>query len=132
MTQWETVENYLTTTGTQSFNSVALANDLGVTGPDASCLVQSYLREQRRPTSRTQFVLHRTGRTSQSTWHVGARAQDMRGMSRQHLDDMQITVTRALVPDLERMGFINPRATQVADALANVIVANVQLLAAQL
>jgi hypothetical protein len=132
MTYWEIVENYLTTSGTTSFNTAGLAQDLGVSGAHASDLVQAYLAEQRRPTSRTQFALHRSGRTSAAVWHVGARAQDMRSMSRQHLDDMHCTVTRALAPDLERMGFINPRAAQVADALANVVVANVQLLAAQL
>lgn len=135
MRQWEVLEDYLTqavVTGQQVFNQAALACDMGISGPRASWLIQSYLDAQRRPNSQTLYVLHRTGRTSNAVWHVGSRAQDARELGRQHLDDMRLRVVRAMEPDLIRMGILNPRAVQVSDAIVAAVEANLQLLAAGL
>lgn len=134
MKRWEQIENYLTqmVAQGQAFNAPALANDLGVPAWEASAMIQSYLAAQRGTKSKTLYVLYRTGRTRNALWHVGSRTLDVRNLGKQHLDDMKIRIFRALEPDLIRMGILNPRATQVADALAKAVEANLALLAAGL
>ena len=132
MKRWEQVDNYLQTFGPVSFSSRDLAADLGVSGREASHLIQAYLTEQRRSPSGASVVLHRVGRTKQAVWMVGDRANDAREMSRQWFDDVARHVAIALKPDLDRIGVSNARATQVTTAIANVVEASLQLLAAQL
>ena len=130
--RWRDMESYLSAHPGQSFNAVALAADLGVSSWEATQMIQAYLGVQRLPNSRTLYVLYRKGRTRAAVWHVGVRSTDMRLLSRQYLDDAKTRVIRALEPDLARMGVLNPRASQFAESIGNVVEANLQLLAAQL
>lgn len=133
-TKWEELEQYLMDRELleQEFNSIALAQDLGVTPLYASSLIQSYLDAQRRYKSDTLFVLSRQGRTSNAVWHVGARTRDVRMLTIQCLSDITVKVTDALEPDLRRMSGLNPRAAKVASAYGDLFVANLKLLATNL
>lgn len=127
--RWERLDEFLVLSGLGWFNSIALAQDLGVSRREASKLIQSYLDEQRR-SGRTTYVLYRKGRTTGAVWHVGDRVADARALSRQWYDDVRLRVEKALEPDLIRIGISNPRAVQVTTAIANAVEANLQLLAA--
>lgn len=134
MQKWETAQPFVfdqAASGT-SFTAIEMAIDLGVTVRQASDLIQSYLRAQRRKNSPTLFVLHRTGRTRGSVWHVGARTADAKGMSQQTASDMTARVMRALGPDLKRMGVMNPRVAGLAQAMTAAFVANLNALVAAL
>ena len=135
MTRWEMFEDFLTqcvNSGQTVFNHQAVVVEFGLTGRHASELIANYLDAQRRPNATTLYVLHRTGRTTNTIWHIGARTADARGMTVQAVDDMHQRVARALEPDLARMGILNPHATRVTTAIVAVIEANLQLLAASL
>lgn len=134
MNEWEFLEEYLVDRALlgQEFNSAALAEDLRLTRHEASMLIQSYLKAQRRANSRTLFVLSRRGRTTASMWHVGSRTRDVRRLTKQCLSDMSRKVTGALEPDLARMMNLNPRCARLATAFGDVFVANLNLLATQL
>ena len=132
MTQWEQLENYLQRSNVGEFNSIALAQDLRISGAQASALIQAYLEVQRRPKSPTLFVLSRRGRTSSAMWHAGQRSADVRSLTEQLLDDLAVKVNDALIPDLRRVANINPRAAHLAEALGKVFVAHLGALDAQL
>jgi hypothetical protein len=132
--RWEILENYVSNQGGVglAFNNAALAYDLGVSTWEASNMIQAYQEVQRLPRSQTLYVIHRTGRTRNAVWHVGASTADARTMSHQQVDDFGTRLIRAWEPDLVRMGIINPRSNQVVGAIINVAQANLQLLAASL
>jgi len=132
-TQWEELETYLTQHQLigQEFNSYDVAHTLRVVPYRATCLIQAYLVAQRAPKSRTLYVLHRQGRTRSSMWRVGARTRDVRELTRQCMDDITVKVMDALTPDLRRMGALNPRLAQTTEAMVQVFLANVNLLATQ-
>ena len=131
---WRDLEGHLLTRATPlvEFNGSGLAADMGISRREASALIRSHLDAQRRPNATTFYVLHRTGRTSGAVWHVESRAMDMRELSMQHLDDMRCRLEQSFVPDLIRMGVLNPRATKLSEAIINAVEANLQLLEASL
>ena len=131
---WEQFEDYLTEREmlNQEFNSRAVAADLGITRREASYMIQAYLIAQRRPNSRTLCVLSRQGRTRCAMWHVGARTTDVRSLTRQYMNDITVKINDALGPDLRRMIGINPRCAKLANAMSEVILANLKLLATQI
>lgn len=128
MSLWRELESHLS--AGQTFSAAGLAYELGIDTVDASRMIQSHLDAQRRPKSATLHTLWRTGRTSASVWHVGERAADVRGNYNQWKDDTVHRVLCALVPDSERMGNINPRVRQIAEAIVNAVAANLELMAA--
>lgn len=134
MFKWEQLEVHLFDREAlgEEFNCPALADDLGITRREATSLIQCYLSAQRRPNSRTLFVISRQGRTAAAVWHVGVRSRDVRLLTRQCLSDMGVKVTASLEPDLRRMAGLNPRCSRLAEAMTNAFAANLKLLAAGL
>jgi len=55
----------------------------------------------------------------------------VRELTRQCMDDITVKVMDALTPDLRRMGALNPRLAQTTEAMVQVFLANVNLLATQ-
>jgi len=129
MYMWEELESNITTG--QQFDARSLARHLGSSRRYASDLIQAYLIAQRGPRSQTQYVISRRGRTRSAVWHVGARTGDVRALTRQCVDDIAAKINEALAPDLRRMGVLNPRCAQLTEAMAQVFVANLNLLTTQ-
>src|SRR5262245_28912709 len=92
------------------FTSREMADSVGISYSEASWYIQSYLAAQRKPKSKTLFLLKREGRTSKAVWSVGERSEDVRLRLSSFTGDMVRTVERALDPDLMRIVEINPRA----------------------
>jgi hypothetical protein len=132
MSKWELFETYLHSTAGMEFNSITVAQDLGVSGDEASDLIQAYLAAQRRPNSETGFVLSRRGRANGAVWHIGVRSDDVRSMTYQLLDDMDTRLTRGWGPDLQRASALNPRTGQLVENLHHIVVGNFGLLVAQI
>lgn len=136
MYNWEKFEEYLFERDLlgEEFNSVAVAEDLGVSRKTASNLIQDYLEAQIRPTSRTLFVLHRVPRTrtKSAMWHVGERSADGRALGSQWADDAKRRLERMIAPTLQRIAEKNPRALPAAQAVAKGIEASVELMTALL
>jgi hypothetical protein len=128
--KWEVLEGIIQPG--DRINSAWVAQTLGVSGHEASGYIQSELSAIRARRSRTQFVIHRKGRTSNSEWLVGVRAADVRSRTSQCVSDMKRTVERALEPDLARMGLLNPRASLLVEAQVNAMVAGLQAMAVSL
>ena len=130
MKRWRRLEEHIDNAGWvgQSFNAAALGQGLNVQVPEASLIIQSHLDAQRRPGSRTKYVLYRTGRTRAAMWQVATRAAEVRAMGQQHLDDMRLRVFRALEPDMIRLGILHPRAAATANAITNAVDAAIQML----
>lgn len=133
MTMWEQLDNYIIRNNLigREFNSHDLAQTLSITAAQASAMIQAYLVAQRSQNSSTQFTLHRFGRTSTAMWRVGSRSNDVRELTRQCMNDISIKVTEALAPDLAKMGILNPRCAALVNAMTQVFIANVNLLATQ-
>lgn len=85
-------------------------------------MIQSYLDAQRGPRSTTRFILHRTGRTSAAVWAAGHRVTDARATSYTLGDDVHAKVMRAFVPDLNRLGRLNPWAAKYTEAKIHAVV----------
>jgi len=134
MALWEDFEEYLFDQGATDteFNSVAVAEDLGISRAKASQMIQSYLDAQVAKEPRTLFVLTRKGRTSKAVWHVGVRAADARHLSRQTVDDYQRRLDRFVGPTLQRIAERNPRALPAAKAVMKSIEAQVEFMEAML
>lgn len=134
MTHWEQLETYLFDTAAlgRSFNSKALAVDTGITGQEASKLIQHYLVAQTGVRSRTQFVLTRHGRGSGAVWHVGVRTSDVRALGKQTVADFKRRLTRFVIPTLERIEQKNPRAIPAAEAVVKGMEAGIELLVAMI
>jgi hypothetical protein len=114
LTKWEVLEEWLHDRHTfgGDFDSVDVAEGLGIDPADASQHIQSYLSAQRSPKSSTLYVIHRTGRTTSSRWHSGIRTADARATSYQYFSDVTRKFERALAPDLQRIAALNPRAAR--------------------
>lgn len=119
MTRWEHFERvfldplYSIAEGqrqTAGFTNEALARYLRIPSTEASALVQSYLDAQRGKRSKTSYVLRRKGRTKSAVWYVGVRTKDAKMRMGQFASDVKRNITRALKPDLRRIGERNPRA----------------------
>jgi hypothetical protein len=95
------------------FTNRSLAADIGIEDWEASEWIQRYLGAQRRPRARTRYVLTREDRTKRAVWTVGLRAQDARQVIGQFGRDVSCTIRRAVKPDLDRIGAVNPRARTV-------------------
>jgi hypothetical protein len=134
MTKWEQFEEYLFERDLlgEEFNHAAVAEDLCVSGKEASLLIQSYLGAQTRPDSKTLFVLRRVPgtRTASAMWHVGERALDGRALGEQWVDDAKRRIERYIEPSLRRIAEKNPRALPAARAVAKGIEASLELMSA--
>lgn len=134
MTKWEQFEEYLFERDLlgEDFNQAAVAEDLGITGRQATSLIQCYLGAQTRANSKTLFVLRRLPgtRTKTAMWHVGERALDARGLGAQWVDDAKRRISRYIEPSLKRIAERNPRALPAAQAVAKGIEASLDLMAA--
>lgn len=130
MKKWEALENILQPG--DRVNSAWVAQALGVSRREGSAHIQSELSAVRAKKSKTKYVIHRQGRTSNSEWLVGVRAADVRSRTSQCVNDMKRTVERALEPDLARMGLLNPRAALLVEAQVNAMVAGLQAMAVSL
>lgn len=134
MTYWEQLETYLFDVAAlgRAFNCAALAEDTGLTGPEASKLIHAYLIAQTGPKARTQFVLTRHGRGSAAMWHVGVRTVDVRALGKQTVSDFKRRLTRFVIPTLERIEQLNPRAIPAAEAVVKGMEAGIELLVAMI
>lgn len=122
--KWERLEEWLYEThtlGGGSFTSLDVANGLDVPRHDATRYIRSYLDAQRAQSSRTLYVLHRSGRTSRAVWSVGVRSADARATSHQFFDDIQQRFVRAVEPDLVRIATLNPRARRKCEAIIGAV-----------
>jgi len=123
VTHWEQLEEWIfenhPTGG--AFSNRELASRLGVSRRQASRLIRRYTDAQRRPRSRTLYVLHRNGRTSRAVWRFGIRTADMRGIGGQYFDDVQQKFHRAVEPDLRRIAALNPRAARQCEAIIEAV-----------
>ena len=131
--RWRQLDEHLYETGALGlvFNSAALADDLGLSTPDASALIQAYLNAQRGAESKTRYLLRREGRTRAATWHVGVRTKDVRLHIGQFASDVRRRVERAIEPDLRRALTLNPRATHVVGYGMDAIELGIKMLADQ-
>jgi hypothetical protein len=119
MTQWEQLEQWIISNGLVNgdFVSWQVAHDLGISGRDASSVIQNYLEAQTRPVSPTAFVLTRSGRTSGTVWHVGFKTDDARALCKQEADDARWRFERFTRPSLLKIVGLNPRAAVVVQTL---------------
>jgi hypothetical protein len=121
--KWERLEQWLFDTRTfgGAFTNHDVAAALDVSPPEASTFIQSYLDAQRAKTSRTLYVLRRSGRTSSAVWQAGVRTADARAMSNQYFDDTRRRFKRALEPDLVAIAERNPRAARKCEAIIDAV-----------
>lgn len=124
MYRWQIFEDYLTDLleRQDEFNHDDIKADLGVSGPEASYLVQAYLGAQRGKRPKTAYVIHRTGRTSAAVWKIGVRADDAREVTGQAMGDFRHRIEQAVKPDLIQIGQRNPRALRLAERALDVMV----------
>jgi hypothetical protein len=134
LTLWELLEEYLNDKDlfNQEFNSIAIAGYFGISRHDASMMIQSYVKAQRRQGSRTEYVLTRRGRTGAAVWRVGQRSRDVRRTTAQYLNDIGIKVRNAMDPDLGRMKDLNPRCADLVNDILNVFSASLRLIETQM
>lgn len=111
MAYWHELEDWIESFGGQleEFTHADLVSELGLSATEASTMIQAYLRTQVRDYSPTRYVLHRTGRTTASVWHVGTRARDAREVRGQFGDDVERRVMEVILPTLDRMATLNPK-----------------------
>lgn len=128
---WRQLEDHLATSGFQQITARGLAVDLSITRGEATRMIQSHLWAQRHGRA-TLYVIHRTGRTKNAVWHVGARSADMREMTRQCFDDIQTHIHEVLFRDMERMSNLNPRIGRLVTATMNALDANLAMMEAGL
>lgn len=124
MPLWQMFEvealDYIGVGGT--FTAYSLSDRLGITPTEASEWTQRYLTAQRGQKSRTKYILTRQGRTSAAVWTVGRRVQDARVITAQFASDMKRRITRAVEPDLARIGQVNPQARrQIESGLSPIV-----------
>lgn len=98
------------------FSAEAAADYLSLDTAEVSDYIQSYLGAQRSSTAETTYVLRREGRTKSAVWYVGHRTKDAKVRLGQFGSDVRRTITRALQPDLRRIGELNPRALPAIEA----------------
>lgn len=123
MKRWEQMEGFLWDVYTPEMTEATITNydvaaGMGISPPEATGFIQAYLDEiQKGDDSRALFSLHREGRTRNAYWVVGARAKHARGLGIQLADDVSLRIERAVIPQLERMAALNPRAVPVVQTL---------------
>lgn len=136
MTAWEEFEEYLFDRDLlgEEFNAAAVAEDLGITVPEASRFIQVYLDAQNRKKANTLYIIRRVPgtRTTNAMWHVGARSSDARALAKQWKSDARRRIERALEPSLIRIAEKNPRAMPAAKAVLKGIEACLDMMAALL
>lgn len=115
---WEALEAYLMDFDKANFSAVEYAGEAGIEVPEASAAIQEYLDQQRRVKSPTLYVLRREPdtRTRNARWAVGVRAKDARLVGRSLVSDVRRKFLRAVKPDLDRIGELNPQAKRVVAA----------------
>jgi hypothetical protein len=86
-------------------------------GARASAYITAYLDEMRKPDTQCEFFIHRTGRTTNSIWHVGHKTEHARSRGAQFVDDTVHTIEASLLPDFVAIERRNPRARPAIDAL---------------
>lgn len=110
MNHWQILDAWLKTNRIRYFRSVDLAQSLGISGSEASQLIQAFLTMQTDhwppPTNR---VLSRRGRTVSAVWHVGNRLIDANGFADQGHDDMRNRWDRFILPSLAKITITNPQ-----------------------
>lgn len=113
---WEEFEELLfawNEVGKTSFTQTEVAEDLGVSGPRATQLIQAYLDAQLAG-KQTLFVLKRTGRTTNAIWHIGTTKDDYRKVLSQFSDDTENRISEYLSPMVDLIVDKNPRMRQRA------------------
>lgn len=118
MKRWERLEQYLATLSVGSdFAACDYAEAAGLEHVEASADIQAYLAAQRAEDSNTNYVLRRQAgtRTRNARWVIGVKTADARKIGRALFDDTACKVQRAMVPDLQRLAALNPRAARVVD-----------------
>jgi len=129
MARWRELELYLESLldeGQDKFTQGAVRDDLDLTGAEASDLIRSYLAAQRGTRSQTKYVLHRSGRTSATTWTVGVRTSDAREVTGQFMGDFRHRLDIAVEPDLRRIAAVNPRAGRLVERAIDLMFAQIE------
>ncbi len=124
MTRWEQFEVWLFENhpnGGVLGSSRDIAALIGIDREEMSGWIGSYLTAQRAQSSRTLFVLHREGRTSNAVWHSGVRTADVRGIGGQYFDDVRQKFLRAVEPDIRRIAVRNPRAARQCEVIVSAV-----------
>ena len=113
LAHWEIMERWLERwqedNGRAPFVCRDIASFFGIGNLEGTRLIQSYLHEQTRINSRTEFVIERRGRTRNAQWTVGVRKKDMQQVSQTYFDDVKVKAYRGLKPTLRRIAALNPQ-----------------------
>jgi len=140
MKRWEILERWLASRKKHSkqgalawFSVIDLALSLDVPVQEASKMVQSYLRMQRKEESPTMFVLVRSGRTRAAVWGIGNRVDHAKARDGTLYEDVYTTVLRGYRPDIQRLAALNPQhADWFEQKLVMVVDGALKVLAASL
>jgi len=116
-----------------SFTARQLGEAAALDTTEASRWITLYVDAQRRPRSRTKYVLHRTGRTASAVWSLGVRTNDARDIVGQFGDDTRYRLFYAVRPDLQRIAKKNGRSTKaIEEQLSPAIDGVVQIIGAMM
>src|SRR5215467_14772084 len=113
--KWELLEEWILDIDITRFTVFDIAEAFEIEVPEASGLIQGYLRAQRQDGSNTLYVLKREGRTRSAVWSVGQRQMDARIIGGTLFEDVAVKVRRAFAPDLRRLAAKNPKAAKYAE-----------------
>jgi|SRR5215471_1939388 len=127
MARWERLEEYLFDKDLlgKDFSAKEYAEEKGFEYvEEATFDIQYYLRAQRSKRSRTLYILRRKPgtRTTNARWAVGARSKDARLIGKGLSSDTRRRVERAFMPDLRRLGAINPRARKLVESQIEMVI----------
>lgn len=113
MTLWERMEEFLYAAelgGIKSFTNHDVAHVLKVSPSRASQLIDAYQVAMTKPNCNTLFAIHREGRTASARWIIGQSTKDLRAMTAQFADDVENRIVSAVVPTMNHIGQLNPKA----------------------
>lgn len=130
MAMWQTLEDDIDDYGLigTDWSAAEYADFKGVEIPEASAIIQSYKTAQRGKRSTTKHVVHRVSgtRARSARWLIGAKAADVKQIGQAFAADIRCALNDAVVPDMQRIAAINPRAAvkvqTAVDALVNGVV----------
>lgn len=126
MSRWERLEEFLFDYDKAGgeFTVHEYAAEIGLDTSEGTDDIQSYLRAQRSSKSTTLYVIKRNPatRTTTARWSVGVRTRDARLVGKTLYEDTRVKVKRAFMPDLVRIGSLNPRAKHLVEAQVDAVI----------
>jgi hypothetical protein len=124
VTKWEVLEEWMFDTfGVDGgdFDNRMVAEGIGITGADATDLIQAHLDAQRAVGVKTLYMIYRDGRTTSAMWHCGENVPAIRAISRQLNSDFKRTYNRAYASDLNAIAEKNPRAAKKVEQMLEIM-----------